>query len=435
MPVQYTPNHILDLALTPGAVHIILGPRQVGKSTAVKLLIRKLLVKHQVEPEHIFYFNCDVLEGRQDVVALVTAFFDGLVSGNGKVFPTYIFLDEISSVVDWPYAIKWLVDAGVFAQARVFLTGSSSIRLKRSGELMPGRRGGGKDVVYWPVSFREYVRAMYPAWEWKPASCYAALEVLQRDAVRNRINMNRLIQEFSVSGGFLKIINLMAQKFALTDALELYRSALRSELAKAGRKEVSARGVLRKIIASVTAETSYTSIAEEAELGSKNTAVEYLNFFRDSLLLNEVMFYDIDQRRILLKKNKKFYPSDPFLLHLFNAVIAGADTIEPFVHQYSTSPLDSHFAEVFVQSELTKAGMETFYFRRAKEIDFYLPQLDVGIEVKYKNRVTGSDLRTIKTLPQCIVVSKNTLAMRYDTLIVPLSLFPFVHLQQFVWGK
>jgi len=68
-----------------------------------------------------------------------------------------IVLDEISSVEKWPQAIKWLADNGFLKDSTLFLTGSSSVKLKKSGEFMPGRRGLGQDMIFLPVTFKEYL--------------------------------------------------------------------------------------------------------------------------------------------------------------------------------------------------------------------------------------------------------------------------------------
>lgn len=117
--LKWHPQSVLNLPLTPGAVHIIYGPRQVGKSTALKLLIRKLLA--QYDAHNIFYFNCDLLATRKDLVELLTDYLNWVKAKRGKKF---LFLDEISSLPDWPFAIKWLIDSGLGRNAVFFLTGS-----------------------------------------------------------------------------------------------------------------------------------------------------------------------------------------------------------------------------------------------------------------------------------------------------------------------
>ena len=53
--IKWTPEIVDKININPFSLHFIFGPRQVGKTTAVKLLINKLLEKKN--PKSIFYFN------------------------------------------------------------------------------------------------------------------------------------------------------------------------------------------------------------------------------------------------------------------------------------------------------------------------------------------------------------------------------------------
>lgn len=46
---KWIPDLIENMPLQPFALHIILGPRQVGKTTLLKLLIQKIEVKREVD--------------------------------------------------------------------------------------------------------------------------------------------------------------------------------------------------------------------------------------------------------------------------------------------------------------------------------------------------------------------------------------------------
>ncbi|MFH1535776.1 MAG: ATP-binding protein, partial [Patescibacteria group bacterium] len=426
--IKYYPKNILDLKLEAEAVNILSGPRQTGKSTALKLLIRKLL-EQKFPPERIFYFNCDALSSRKDIIDLVLSFLNG-IRGSQEVMPAnYLFLDEISSVIDWPYAVKWLADGGFFANSKMILTGSSSISLKKTGEFLPGRRKKGRDIRYLPIDFRQYSELILPEiFTGQPLKSYREVEQLSQQLTRKRVNLPQLYRNFLLTGGFLKMINSFIAKEPFFDTVEIYKSSLKSELAKAGKKELFARKVLEKVVNSLTSETSYTNVAEEAELGSKNTAADYLSFFSDTFMLMETLFYNILQKRAVLKKNKKYYPTDPFLFWIFNSFISGSSEIGGFYQKYSSSPLDSQITESFVASELFKHGHEFYFFRNTKELDFYVPKLEFGIEVKYKNKIVSSDLEGLRYAKRKIVVSKHSLEKRDDILIIPVYLFGLIDL-------
>ncbi|MEM3489307.1 MAG: AAA family ATPase [Thermoproteota archaeon] len=54
--VKWVPKWIKNLSLNPFSLNFIIGPRQVGKTTGVKLLI-KSLIENGVEKEKIIYLN------------------------------------------------------------------------------------------------------------------------------------------------------------------------------------------------------------------------------------------------------------------------------------------------------------------------------------------------------------------------------------------
>lgn len=410
---RYYPKEILGLGLAPSDIHLLTGPRQTGKSTAVKLLIEKLL-KREIPPRAILYYNCDALSSKKDVIDLVTAYF-----GLGPQKTYYLFLDEISSVSDWPYAVKWLADAGMLKKTALLLTGSSSINLKKSGEFLPGRRGKGRDLNLLPVSFSQFLALKYPEIE-KVEFQPSRISFLNSQVSALTINLEQEYQKFLKSGGFLRIINKGEEPEREN---ELYLGTLRSEIFKAGKKEENMRQVLQKIISSLGSETSYSNIAEEAELGSKNTAADYLSFLKDSFFLSEVQFFDIPQKRVRLKKNKKFYPLDPYFFWLFQGFITGNLDFSAFYPLYRSEREEGRLAEAFVASELVKAGRRFFFYKGKKEIDFYLPEERLGLEVKYQRKITGEDWRGLAEAERKIVLSKSVLEKRGEVLILPVFLW------------
>ncbi len=431
-PLRYEPTQILEFPLQNGDVNILFGPRQTGKSTALKLLIRKLL-KERTPAQHILYYNCDALAGRQDLIDVVLGFLE-LPTVKDRKSPWHLFLDEVSSVTDWPFAIKWLADAGVMQDCRMILSGSSSISLKKSGEFMPGRRKNGKDIRYLPITFSSYVLLKHtgalPAIQ---AVSFSQLKDLARQCEIQGISFRSLFDEFLLTGGFLIAINANFKHQPLAPIAELYVSAIRSELAKDGKKELHARAVLRKILASVGSETSYANVAEEADLGSKNTGAEYLRFFTDSFLLKEALFYSIPQARISLKKNKKYYPSDPLLFWVFNSFVTGSAEIEQMYRAYQSPAYQSQLAESYVASELGKSDLNVHFFKGRRELDFYIPSLELGIEVKYKEKITSQDIESVKPARRKVVVSKDTLEQRDDVWIIPVYLFGLMDWQNVSW--
>ena len=152
-PARLPSPQVEDVDLARPAVHISRGPRQVGKSTDLKLLVRRAL-NTGFAANRIVYLSLDALEDRP-TMELVDVFDRALQSaGPGSERPRLILLDEVTSARRWRTAIKIMWDDGRIDGDIVLCTGSSAIDLaEEAAERLPGRRGSGQDVLILPQDF------------------------------------------------------------------------------------------------------------------------------------------------------------------------------------------------------------------------------------------------------------------------------------------
>ena len=87
-------------------VYSLRGPRQVGKTTLLKLEIKQKM-DGGVSPYSIMYYAFDVDTTPKDLVNIVKKYLDG-IKRLRKNDHCYIFLDEVSAVKDWQRGIKRL---------------------------------------------------------------------------------------------------------------------------------------------------------------------------------------------------------------------------------------------------------------------------------------------------------------------------------------
>nr|WP_233185626.1 AAA family ATPase [Thermotoga sp. SG1] len=102
----------------PG-IYTIRGPRQIGKTTFLKLYIKKL-IEDGVKPSNIFFFTCDGIGDRFDLIETVRAFFQMFEGKPGEI--RYIFIDEITTIEDWQKSLKYFVDIGLLDNFLVILS-------------------------------------------------------------------------------------------------------------------------------------------------------------------------------------------------------------------------------------------------------------------------------------------------------------------------
>ena len=131
---QYLPPILSEFPENTDAILTLRGPRQIGKSTSVKLLIRRCLLELKIPKKHILYFSLDRIEDYNQLYELIDCYLRNVRPGNPDRL--YIFLDEISFVREWQRGVKALADEGKLKNVTLLLTGSNLIDI----------RGGAEDV-------------------------------------------------------------------------------------------------------------------------------------------------------------------------------------------------------------------------------------------------------------------------------------------------
>jgi len=162
---QYIPPVMAEYPEDRDAILTLRGPRQIGKSTSMKLLIRRLLLEFKVPKNHVFYFSLDRIEDFNQLYELIDCYLRNLRPGNQQRL--YIFLDEISFVRKWQRGVKALADEGKLKNVTLLLTGSNLIDIYKGAERLPGRRGkiSKIDFEQLPMTFAEFIHLIEPGIE------------------------------------------------------------------------------------------------------------------------------------------------------------------------------------------------------------------------------------------------------------------------------
>ena len=326
--IKYFPRFLEREKFEVG-VYTLIGPRQVGKSTALKLFVRDLLFKKKIEASHIFFFQCDIIDHYQDLIQVLEVYLQSL----DHTKEIYVFLDEISFVEEWPRAIKHLIDRGDLKKAIIFLTGSLSLQVKGGAELLPGRRGKKEkqDFLLLPLDFSEYLAVQ----KLKGLSFNFNLlleespQKLVLNPVLNRIYSQKykievLFKEYLLTGGFLLSLNEFKKTKKISDnTFHLYWQWIKGDLLKIGRNENIFLEIIQETIKHLGSTLSYNDITKNTPVQSHLTTMDYLDLGQKLFLLN--IFYNIDLAKRLpaLRKQKKVTFLDPFLFHLLNGQVWG----------------------------------------------------------------------------------------------------------------
>ena len=411
---------------------LLLGPRQVGKTTYLKLMARYLIFERKVDPERILYFSCELLTDRKEIVE-VLKLYDTLFPE--KTETKYILLDEVTFVENWEAAIKHILDTSLSRNKVLYITGSSSIWLLKGAEKMPGRKISVK--LFMPLTFREYTR-LFGSKEVKNIvesvkpvnlSKLDNIKTLYRKALKLSLvqkELDELLLKYLKTGGFYKPVYEYLQRGRVSQETYLmYVKWIEGDLAKLNKKISFLRPLITAIVEKVSTRTSYASLAKNSELKSHVTVRDYIEVLEGLLLLRTFYQVNPSTKTPYYRKEKKIYFTDPFLYNTFKGysheVYRDYSTEKPEILVEST--VGEHLARQYRDYKT-----RVMYYQETRETDFTVLKDDlklIGIEVKWQRNTRPQDFPNRHRFREKILVTMNNLdySQKYNMALIPASIF------------
>lgn len=438
-------------------IYLLRGPRQVGKTTLLKLRVRELL-RSGSEPRNVMYFTCDLLRTADDLAEVLRTYLD--LSRRREPSPTVIMIDEVSTVPDWERAVKHMFDTGALSNATMVLTGSHCLELKTSVERLPGRTGEGDgplNLTLMPMKFPEYIETVRPDIFGRTAFLHLRREERSRivDALfRGSIDeesrdeflihqneLQALFDDYLLTGGLMWPIGHFFDRGRIDPTVyELYIRSLLGDLARWGYREDIAKQVVRSLITRMTTRTSLNAIAKDNELGSHNTVSSYLRALEDSFTVNAFFKLELDDRKANYRGERKLYFTDPFLYHAFRGWTAAQDYFE-LARRTVADPVEkSKLVEMVVADHLIRYDYgrrpsdvydhrdSVLFWKKAgsdKEVDFVMSadRALEPLEVKYRNRVEVRNRGNFSPFGRGLTLSKDEFISDGQYAAVPVEYF------------
>lgn len=343
--------------------YVFVGLRRAGKSYLMFQHIQELLSKGDARIEDILYINFEderIADIKAEELGLIIEAYHELYSGKPR-----IYLDEIQNINGWEKFARRLADS----KYHVFITGSNAQMLSREIYTTLGGRFIAKEV--YPFSFSEYLR--YHHFE-LPYNWEYNLQV--------KTEIIKMFESYFYYGGFAETfplkdkrswLNSLFQKILLGDVIA------RNDI----RNENAIRLVIKKLAESVMQPLALARILGVVKSAGRslsyNTLVDYLQYINDAYLLFGISNYTdkLSEKESI----KKRYFFDNGLLNTF--------IIEP----------ESKLLENMVAIELKKKyGEEVFYYNRNVEVDFYIPPVNMAIQVSLSLSQSDTREREVRAL-------------------------------------
>lgn len=439
-PFQRPVPLLHQLQLNVPIVYTLRGPRQVGKTTTAKLLIRHLLAQG-IQPTRILYYAFDLERDPDQVIQVVRQAQLLAPASDAEQRPErYLILDEISSVPEWQRAIKYLRDHTASADDFFLLTGSVASDVRRGAERLPGRRGPAADLdrILLPLSFSEFVAAADPSLPAPPLRAtpqeFVPLSAdLTRAALAAQLYapaLQRLLERYAQVGGFPAAVRDHLTRPLGEVSEETMRSlwdVVAGDVSRMGRDPALALRHLERLVRDLGSPLSWNSLAQSVGVATR-TAEEYIRLLAEAFQVLVVPFWDTSRATTAPLKGRKLYPFDPLLLH-FPALLTGVarpPEVEKVVEGVVGATLFRTAERDLIEAFNVPRAL--FYWRSARgnEVDFLVGPgtTKLPIEVKYRAEIRRADSLNIRqAFGQGLLLSRKDCYLEEPVKVIPAAVF------------
>ena len=351
---------------------ILNGPRQVGKTSLLKIL-KDELIKSGVSEKTIFYLNLEELKILETLNQNPENILKYITSPEEK---NYFFLDEIQYLDNPSNFLKHLYDKYA-GKIKIVATGSSSLELK--AKLQDSLAGRKVSFFINPLTFEEFLNFKN----------FPYLDYLKREELPENIksDFDNNLNEYLIYGGMPAVV-LQKDKELKQKMLEEYVSAyVNKDIRAIGKIENIARfNALIKILSfQIGNLLNISELSNAAEISRRDTE-KYLYLLEYTFVLDKIFPFRKNIKKQIVKMPKIYF----FDLGIRNAILGNFLDLE-------SRQDGGHLFENFVFLELKNQRKDRIFFYRSiskVEIDFILEEEAKIILVESKHKKLVRPIRT-----------------------------------------
>lgn len=343
-------DKIMPFVDTP-FVKILTGVRRCGKSTILKMIIKKLREEKHVDDEQILSYRFDSMEYEDMTTKELYLELKSKIIQSKK---TYLFLDEIQEIEGWEKVVNTL--ASDF-DVDIYITGSNSRMM--SSEISTYLTGRYITFHIYTLSFEEYLTFK---------KSYTTLKDLKQE-----------FSQYVQLGGFPAThLQDYSQDEVYTIVKDIYNSTIFSDIVR--RNQVKKIDQLERVVKytfnnignTFSAKSISNYFKSEQRKIDNETVYGYLEKLQKAYILHKCSRYDL-QGKDILKTQEKFYLADVSLRYS--------------VLGYTVDSVASSLENI-VYLELKRRGYDVYIGKiKDKEIDFVATKQNEKIYVQVTQEI------------------------------------------------
>lgn len=265
-----------------GLIKVVTGMRRCGKSYLLFNLFKEHLVEEGIGKEHIIEIAFDSFENKKyrDPELLYPYLMECLADDDMY----YILLDEVQLLDDFESILNSL---GRKKNVDVYVTGSNAKFLSK--DIITEFRGRGDEVHMYPLTFSEFM-SVYKGEKsegWRDYVLFGGIPLVLsfEDADQKSDFLKSLFEETYI----LDIIgrNNIRNKAELEELINILSSAIGS-LTNPSKLSATFKSIKNKTI-------------------SKDTIIKYIDYLKDSFLIDSAIRYDIKGKKYISTPSKYYF--------------------------------------------------------------------------------------------------------------------------------
>lgn len=269
-------------------IKILTGVRRCGKSTILKLIMKRLVEERGIAPEQIVSYRFDSMEYDGYSAREMYTLLKGALAPQRR---TYLFLDEVQEIEGWEKVVNSLATD---FDVDIYLTGSNSRMM--SSEIATYLTGRYVAFRIYTLSFGEYLFFK---------SHYAEVGDPKQE-----------LAEYVRLGGFPGThLQAYSQDEVYTIVRDIYNSTVfsdivrRNQIKKVDQLERVVKYVFNNVGNTFSASSISAYLKSERRSLDNETIYSYLDKLESAYLLHRCSRYDL-RGKAILKTQEKFYLAD-----------------------------------------------------------------------------------------------------------------------------
>ena len=358
---------IADQMQLDNRVTIIYGPRQVGKTTLVRLITQQ--------------FDGKILEINADDIDYAGVLSSRSLKKMRELVDGYdlIFIDEAQRIPDIGINLKLLYDS--LPNLKIVATGSSSFDLANK--------------IQEPLTGRAWTFHLMP------------LGVCEWAAHFNRFDLNLMLEDWLIFGNYPALSSITNRNLKVNYLQEIVRSYLFKDVLAIGsiKYPPKMRDLVRLLAYQIGSPVSYTELSNTLQI-AKETVMNYIDLLEKTFVVFRLSGYSRNLRKEVTRHDKIFF----YDLGIRNAVI---ENFSPLSNRTDGGALWENFliVERVKTQTYRRQGANRYYWRTytGSELDYVEEQNGQiqGFEFKFNQKLVRAPQTWSETYPEATFQTVN----------------------------